>query len=71
MAFIKKVPPLKEKHQAMPTSTKESQKPKKSWLVKPIITHKLEGGLEAIEKSLDMMKNKPEGLIKPAVKLTW
>ena len=31
----------------------------------------LEGGLEAIEKSLDMMKNKPEGLIKPAVKLTW
>lgn len=37
----------------------------------PIITHKLEGGLEAIEKSLDMMKNKPEGLIKPAVKLTW
>ncbi|MDO4673970.1 MAG: NAD(P)-dependent alcohol dehydrogenase [Campylobacter sp.] len=39
--------------------------------VSPIITHKLEGKFEAIEQALAMMKDKPAGLIKPAVKLTW
>lgn len=39
--------------------------------VKPIITHQIEGGLEAIAKSLDMMANKPAGLIKPAVRVKW
>lgn len=39
--------------------------------VKPILTHKLKGGLEAIEQSLAMMKDKPAGLIKPAVEIQW
>ena len=39
--------------------------------VKPIITHPLEGKFEEIQQSLDMMKNKPQGLIKPAVKINW
>ena len=33
--------------------------------VKPILTHKLKGGLESIEQSLSMMKDKP------AVEIQW
>ena len=39
--------------------------------VKPLITHRLKGNFETVAQSLALMKNKPEGLIKPAVELEW
>lgn len=39
--------------------------------VKPILTHTLQGKFEAIQESLAIMKDKPKGLIKPAVEIEW